>query len=192
MKYVFKIVASMIVMLLPMIVSPSASAEVSPVGYWKTMSDTNDTPKGIMQIYQEPSGKLAGVVLGGFTKIGDKEMIRCKDCDDSTYDESTGHGLRKNQLLIGSVVMWGYTKDGDEWDDGCIVDTTTGNNYRSSIGLAKIGDELNPNILNVTGKVLFFSRTQHWLRIKNVAELKKLCKKNSTPGFIANCDKKYQ
>jgi uncharacterized protein (DUF2147 family) len=192
MRYIFKILASMIVMLLAMIVSPSASAEVSPVGYWKTMSDANNTPKGIIQINQEPSGKLAGIVLGGLTKIGDKEMFRCTVCNDSTHDESTGHGLRRDQVIIGSTVMWGYTKDGDEWDDGCIVDTTTGKDYRSSIGLSKIGDELNPNILNVTGKVLFFSRTQHWLRIKNVAELKKLCKKNSTPGFTANCDTKYQ
>ena len=174
-------------------VSASMSAfAVSPVGFWKTIDDKTKNPKGIMHIYANKSGKLVGQIIGGFKKEGAKSAPNCTKCSNDTYDANTGYGIKKNEAKLGKIIMWNYTKDDNKWTGGSIVDTSTGKKYRSDIALASKDEKINPNILDVTGKVFIFSRTQQWYRIADAKAVKKLCTKGSTKGFVVNCEAQYK
>lgn len=165
---------------------PSALlAAPSPVGYWITIADRS-VPRGIVHIYKDKYGGLAGRVLGGFTKEGVTPHANCTHCSARTYDPRTGYGLMQNHPIIGGVIMWGYKKQANHWVNGVIVDTTTGKHYDSSISL------YNTGTLAVVGRVMMFSKTQYWKRVNGLAGIKKLCQPGSTPGYTVTCAKQYR
>lgn len=162
------------------------AAMPTPAGYWKTIDDETQMPVGIMHLYLDKSGKMIGRSIGGFTKEGAESKPNCTECSDSTYEAKTGYGLKKDQVKTGSIIMWGYTKDGNDWTDGSIIDPSTGKKYDSSLKLAENNGKIDPNVLDMTGKVLFFSRTQKWYRIDGMAGVKALC--SSKPkGYTVSC-----
>jgi|SRR5690606_2922049 len=122
----------------------------SPVGTWKTIDDKTGKEKGYVRIYETKSGKLQGEVVKILT--AGKENAKCTECE----------GDRKNKPIKGMVIMWGLEKDGDEWNDGHILDTNSGQQYKCYIKL------IDKNKLEVRGYlgISVLGRTQIWERIE--------------------------
>ena len=120
----------------------------SPVGLWKTIDDETGEPKSHIKIYQE-NDKLYGEVV---KLLKTTKQKTCKKCPEP----HTGKPIE------GLRVMWDLKKDGDEWDDGEIMDPSNGKIYNCKIYLEE------PNTLKVRGYIGFsaFGRTQEWKRVK--------------------------
>ena len=116
-------------------------------GKWKTIDDETHKPKSIVEIYSK-DGKAYGKII---------ELFRGPDEDpDPLCDECTDH--RKDQKVIGMVIINEMEQDDDEWDDGEILDPNNGKVYDCKIW--REGDKLM-----VRGYVAFFFRTQTWLKV---------------------------
>lgn len=118
-------------------------------GKWKTIDDETGKEKSIVEIY-EKGGKVYGKVV----EILNKEKLdaRCEKCK----------GDKKDQPILGMVIIDGLKKDGSEYSGGDILDPNKGKEYRCKIWV----DEDNPDKLNVRGYVTFLYRTQNWYRVK--------------------------
>mgnify|MGYP000887617991 CR=1 FL=1 len=75
----------------------------------------------------------------------------CSKCEDN----------RKDQKILGMVILKDMVWDDDQWDDGTILDPKNGSVYDCKIWLE--GDDKNK--LYVRGYIGFFFRTQNWYRI---------------------------
>lgn len=122
----------------------------SPIGTWKTIDDKSGKEKSYVKIYETKSGKLQGEVVKILTP--GKENAKCTECE----------GERKNKPIKGMVIMWGLEKDGDEWNDGHILDPNSGKQYKCYIKL------IDKNKLEVRGYLGFslLGRTQTWIRVE--------------------------
>jgi uncharacterized protein (DUF2147 family) len=122
----------------------------SPIGTWKAIDDKTGKEKGHVKIYETKSGKLQGDIVKILTP--GRENSKCTECE----------GDRKNKPVMGMTIMWALEKDGDEWNDGHILDTNSGKQYKCYIKL------LDNNTLEVRGYlgVSLLGRTQIWKRIE--------------------------
>jgi uncharacterized protein (DUF2147 family) len=119
-------------------------------GEWKTIDDDTGVAKSIVEIYEDN-----GKVFGKIKKIlrEDKRDKRCTKCK----------GDLKNQKIEGMVILKHLTKDGEEYEDGTVIDPENGKSYDAKIWL----NEDDPNTLMVRGYIAFLYRTQKWKRHKN-------------------------
>ncbi len=119
------------------------------VGKWKTIDDETGKARSIVEIYKE-NGKIYGKVI----EILDpkKKDATCTECK----------GKDKGKKIEGLVILKGLEKDGDEYNDGTILDPTSGKVYKSYIELVE------DNKLKVRGYIGFaaIGRTQYWVRAK--------------------------
>jgi uncharacterized protein (DUF2147 family) len=122
----------------------------SPIGTWKTMDDKTKAPKSQLNIYEQ-NGKLFGKV----EKLLSPTANPTKKCTDCT-------GSRKNQLILGMVILENLVQKGGKWTEGTIVDPENGKSYDASIWFEGNGDELKVRGYHWTG----LYRTQTWYRIK--------------------------
>lgn len=131
-------------LLLLMITNLSAQ---SVVGTWKTIDDNTGEAKSYVEIF-EKDGKIYGKIL----EIFNKELINaiCTECE----------GADKDKPLHGLEIIKGLEKDGDEYNDGKILDPETGSLYKCYIKLEEV------NKLKVRGYMGFalIGRTQYWIR----------------------------
>lgn len=118
-------------------------------GKWKTIDDETGQEKSVVELYRD-NGKVYGKVVKILNK--DRQDAKCDKC----------RGEKKDQPILGMVIVEGLEKDGDEYSGGSILDPNKGKEYRCKIWL----DEDDPNKLNVRGYVAFFFRTQNWFRVK--------------------------
>lgn len=125
---------------------PAAADTSSPLGKWRTFDPDSGAPKTVVEI-TDVNGSLEGKIV---ELLDDSETV-CSECS----------GDRKNQPLIGMVVLWGLTKDGDEWSGGTILRPANGKTADASLELADNGTKLE-----VTGKKGLMSRTQTWERVE--------------------------
>ncbi|MCM5663471.1 DUF2147 domain-containing protein [Galbibacter mesophilus] len=126
----------------------SAQAQ-SVFGKWKTIDDETGKEKSIVDIY-EKDGKVYGKVVEILNP--DRVDVVCDKCE----------GDKKNKKVLGMVIIEGLEKDGDEYEDGTILDPEKGKEYKCKIWV----DEDNSDILNVRGYIAFLFRTQEWHRVK--------------------------
>ena len=119
-------------------------------GLWKTIDDETGNPKSIVKIYIE-DGKLFGDVVKLFRKADEDPDPICDKCDEDDP--------RFNQKILGMTIIndMEFQEDDNEWEDGEIMDPKKGKTYDCKLW---IEDEK----LQVRGYVLFFHRTQEWLR----------------------------
>ena len=127
------------------------AAAQSVTGKWKTIDDDSGKEKSVVEIYMK-DGKLYGKIIKLFREPGEDPDPVCDECDK---DDD-----RYNQKVIGMEIIRDMEKDGDEWEDGTILDPENGKVYDCKLWV----DEDNPDILKVRGYIAFLFRTQTWHR----------------------------
>ena len=126
------------------------AADSSPLGLWKTIDDNTGQRRGLVRI-REVNGQYQGKVEKIFPKPGEPQNPNCEKCE----------GSRRNQPVMGMTILWGLTKQGDEYQGGEILDPENGKIYRARMKLIDNGQKLD-----VRGFIGFslFGRSQIWLR----------------------------
>jgi len=126
------------------------AADVSPIGLWKTIDDRSGEAKGLIRI-REINGKFEGKIDKIFPKLGDDPAPKCEKCQ----------GSLRNQPVLGLTFLWGFTKQGDEYQGGEILDPESGKIYQAKMKLIDGGKKLE-----VRGFIAFslFGRSQTWIR----------------------------
>ncbi|MBA4210280.1 MAG: DUF2147 domain-containing protein [Parvibaculum sp.] len=133
--------------LLAVIFAIPASADASsPIGKWRTFDPDTGAPKTVVEI-TEAGGSLTGTIV----ELLDNGETTCPKCD----------GARKNQPLVGMVILWDLTPKGSGWSGGTILRPANGKTANASIELADGGSKLD-----VTGSRGIGSRTQTWERVE--------------------------
>ena len=119
-------------------------------GLWKSIDDETGDPKSVVNIYIE-DGKLYGDIVKLFRKPGEDPDPVCDKCDEDDP--------RYNQKIIGMTIITDmeFQEDDNEWEDGEIMDPKKGKVYDCKLWV-------EDGKLQVRGYVLFFHRTQEWLR----------------------------
>jgi uncharacterized protein (DUF2147 family) len=126
------------------------AAELAPTGLWKTIDDNTGQPRGLVRI-REVNGQYEGKVERIFPKPGEPLDPKCEKCE----------GSRRNQPVIGMTILWGMTKQGDEYQGGEILDPENGKVYRARMRFLDGGTKLD--VRGFIGTPLF-GRSQIWLR----------------------------
>jgi len=119
-------------------------------GLWKTIDDETGNAKSVVKIYIK-EGKLYGDIVKLFRKPGEDPDPVCDKCDEDDP--------RYNQKILGMTIITDmeYQEDDNEWEDGEIMDPKKGKVYDCKLWV-------EDGKLQVRGYVLFFHRTQEWLR----------------------------
>ncbi len=119
------------------------------LGKWKTIDDETGKPKSVIEIYKD-GNKYYGKIVQLITEEN-KDGI-CRTCE-TKY---------KNKNIIGLVILKDLEKDGDEYEDGKIMDPKNAKTYSAYIKLVE------PDKLKVRGYIGFslLGRTQYWYRVK--------------------------
>lgn len=117
-------------------------------GKWKTVDDETGEEKSIVEIYKQ-NGKVYGKIVEILNPA--KRDVKCDKCP----------GADKNKPVLGLVIIKGLEKDGNEYNDGTIMDPNNGKVYKCYIELD------GPNKLDVRGYIGFslLGRTQTWTRV---------------------------
>ena len=124
--------------------------EFTPVGLWKTVDDNTGKPRGLVRLTRV-NGAYQGKIERIFPKPGEVKNPRCDKCE----------GARQGQPIVGMTILWGLTKQGEEYEGGEILDPESGRIYRVKMTIADEGQKLL-----VRGFIGFslLGRTQVWLR----------------------------
>jgi lathosterol oxidase len=121
----------------------------SPTGLWNTIDDTWNKVKSEVEIV-ERNGELSGYIRKIFLLPHEGKDPVCIACE----------GKLKNAKIVGMTILNKFKRNGDEWEDGEILDPGNGKVYTASIWLVS-NDELR-----VRGFLGPFYRTQTWKRIR--------------------------
>jgi uncharacterized protein (DUF2147 family) len=118
------------------------------VGLWETIDDKTGKPTAVVKIYEE-NAKLFGRIEQVLTR--NDQNIVCSACKD----------YRKNQPIVGMIIIRNIKADGAEYSGGDILDPDSGSVYRCKMHL-----EENGSILIVRGYIglAFIGRSQTWHR----------------------------
>ena len=135
--------------LLLIIVTPPALAQNSTItGQWLNIDDETGKPKAIVEIYEQ-AGKIYGKIVQLFRKPEQNPNPVCRKCTD----------YRKNQKVIGMIILEKLEPKGKEWSGGKILDPANGKIYDCKIWL-------EDGKLKVRGYLGLFFRTQTWQQVK--------------------------
>lgn len=149
-----KIVACLLIAMIPFVSANAAPVVSTPIGYWKTIDDGSGEAKSIVQIWQTPDHKLYGKVV----KLYQNPDKLCSACQ----------GQYHNQKILGMTVMQNFKqneKTPAQWVDGEILDPKNGKTYHCNIHLTE-----NNQKLNVRGYIglPLFGRSQTWVRVIDI------------------------
>lgn len=128
-------------------ISFSAVSAASIKGRWKTIDDETGKAKSIVNIWVY-KGKAYGKIIRLFRGPGEEKNPKCTECK----------GRLNGKPIKGMTIMWGLKKDGDEWEDGSILDPANGKVYDCKIWTEGSGK------LKVRGYLGPFYRTQTWYK----------------------------
>ena len=123
---------------------------MSPVGTWRTIDDETNQPKSLVRIEEKD-----GVISGAVEKIFDpaKQDSKCDECADGDP--------RKGKPVLGMTILTGLKKEGDNvYGGGQVLDPKNGKTYNARVTVIDGGKKLE-----MRGSILFFGRTQTWLRV---------------------------
>jgi uncharacterized protein (DUF2147 family) len=123
-------------------------APITPTGLWRTHDDKTGKPRGFVRVYEE-NGEIFGKIESSLDPADAKE--RCEKCS----------GARKNQPVIGLVILRGMKKTSQEYSGGDILDPDTGVVYRCRFRMLEEGKKLE--LRGYLG-VSVFGRSQVWIR----------------------------
>ena len=125
---------------------PASADTGSPLGKWRTFDPDTGAPKTVVEI-TETGDTLTGTIV----ELLDDGETTCSQCD----------GDRKNQPLVGMVILWDVKPKGDEWSGGTILRPANGKTANASAKLLDGGQKLE-----VTGSKGIMSRSQTWERVE--------------------------
>jgi uncharacterized protein (DUF2147 family) len=120
----------------------------SPIGVWKTFDDKTGNARAVVRIYAD-HGRLFGRIESTFTPGGEHRV--CLPCKDE----------RKDQPIIGLVIIRNMREDDTEYDGGDILDPESGWVYRCKMHVEAGGTRL---VLRGYIGVPWLGRTQTWER----------------------------
>ena len=145
-----KTVRKLFLIVMILTVPAAYAAEQTPAGLWRTIDDHTGKARGLVRI-TETDGEYQGRVEKTFPKPGEEPNPKCEKCE----------GARQNQPVIGMRILWGLVKNGNEYQNGEILDPETGQIYRARIKVEDGGKKLD-----VRGFIGFslLGRSQIWLR----------------------------
>ena len=114
-------------------------------GSWKTKDDETGETKSIVEIYEQD-----GKYFGRVASLMKNKDARCTECS----------GKKKDQPIVGLLIIEDLEKNGDHWSGGTILDPKKGSTYKLSAWF-----EEDPNTLYIRGKHWTgLYRTQTWTR----------------------------
>ena len=121
----------------------------SVIGQWYSIDPDTGLNESVIEIYKK-GDKIYGKII---------EILKEED-KDKTCIECTGKD--KDQRIEGLVIVRGLSKDGDEWNDGKILDPKNGKLYKCYITLEE------ENKLKLRGYIGFslIGRTEYWNRLQ--------------------------
>jgi uncharacterized protein (DUF2147 family) len=119
------------------------------VGKWKTIDDNSGDERSVVEIY-EKAGRIYGRIIKLYRKPGEDPDPICDECD---HEDS-----RYKKKIIGMEIIAGMKRNGNEYDDGNILDPETGKIYRCKLWMEE-------NTLKVRGYWGPFFRTQTWKKL---------------------------
>lgn len=124
------------------------AGDLTPVGRWRTVDDKTGKPRSIVQIYEEN-----GVYFGRIETSLNPATAgrRCDKCTDE----------RKDQPIVGMIIIRSLKKDGAEFKGGDILDPDNGKIYRCRVRIKDQGNKLE--VRGYLGASLF-GRSQTWTR----------------------------
>ena len=129
--------------------APASTTEpASPIGLWKTIDDKTGSPRAIVRIYEQ-DGKLFGRIERSFTPGAENRV--CEQCTDE----------RKNQPIIGLIIIRNIQSKDGEYAGGDILDPDTGTIYRCKFHLDQNGAHL---IVRGYIGISLLGRSQTWQR----------------------------
>lgn len=126
----------------------AAAADPGPAGLWKTIDDKTKRPRGTVLIYEQ-DGLFFGKIASTFNPAEARE--KCVSCRDE----------RKDQPVIGLLILRNMKENGSQFDGGDILDPDTGKVYRCRMQLTDGGAKL---ILRGYIGFSLLGRSQTWLR----------------------------
>lgn len=130
--------------------APLLAATDSPVGLWKNIDDVTGQAKALIEISAN-AGVLEGRIVQLFRQSDEEQNPLCAKCTGTLHE----------QPVLGMTILTGLKKDGDEWDDGAILDPNNGKVYRCKIALVDGGTKLE--VRGFIG-ISLFGRSQVWER----------------------------
>ena len=138
-------------MLLVAIVGAQASAQMTPVGTWRSVDDETKQPKAQI-VVADHGGVLTGRIEQLLRPGADPKAV-CEQCT----------GDRKDKPMVGLEIIRGAKKaEGkDVWEGGRILDPEKGKDYGLRLTPVDGGQKLE-----VRGSIGPFWRTQVWQRVK--------------------------
>jgi uncharacterized protein (DUF2147 family) len=131
-------------------VTAAEAAGLTPVGLWQTIDESTGQPKGLVRI-REHNGQHEGSVEKTFLKPGQNPSPKCIKCD----------GARHNQPVLGMTILWGFTKQENEYGGGEILDPEDGKIYHAKMKLIDGGQKLE--VRGYIGTPML-GHTRIWLR----------------------------
>jgi uncharacterized protein (DUF2147 family) len=120
----------------------------SPIGLWKTVDDKTGMPRAMVRIFTK-DGKYFGRIEQSFTPGAETRV--CTACTDE----------RKDQPIIGLLIIRNVSARGGEYGGGDILDPDNGSVYRCKFHLENGG-----TVLAVRGfiGISLLGRSQTWQR----------------------------
>ena len=119
-------------------------------GIWTTVDDSTGEHKATVEIYKR-DGEVFGKVVQ-ITRASSRNNI-CDLCE----------GEDKDKPVIGLEFIKNLSYKNGKYQGGTITDPGNGKVYRSKIWL----DPDDPDRLHLRGYILFFYRTQKWIRVES-------------------------
>jgi uncharacterized protein (DUF2147 family) len=129
---------------------PVFANDNSPVGLWKSYDDGGTKAKALIRI-TEKNGVLQGQIEKLIRPPSEEQNPGCAKCK----------GARKDQPLVGMVILSNLKKEADEYSGGEILDPEVGETYKCKIQLKEGGKQLS--VRGYVG-VPLLGRSQIWQR----------------------------
>ncbi|CAM3506820.1 DUF2147 domain-containing protein [Parendozoicomonas haliclonae] len=133
----------------------SAAPEyASPAGLWITYDENTHEPISYVRITEDNgiyNGKVEKILVG---TDADKLCVACT-------------GSNKNQPIEGMEIIWNMQPDGDNYDNGKILDPDNGKTYSANMKLMENGRKLK--VRGYIG-IPLVGRSQVWVRKEATAQ----------------------
>ncbi len=128
-------------------ITPAHAASDSPVGYWQVLDEDTNQPTSVVQIWDDK-----GVLQGKVVKLYGNPSAVCSECA----------GRMRNKPVMGMAVLWGFTKQDNNWKNGKVLAVKRGKVYNADLALQDAGQKLAVQV-----SVFGSKHVVTWTRVNN-------------------------